>query len=368
LFVSGSESNTIHLNDNRGNMKKSMKFKLGRSLMGLAAVSAMALSACSSSDSTTDTAVDTTIEPDFALSGGVEWIIPYKTGGGFDAYSRGMSDALSKSGAITEEVTPINIDPFVKGVSTLFNREPNGQTVGILPMPAAAAQEIAYPDLAKWKTDQFTILGSIEENGYVVYVSSKSAYKSVADLQAGTGLRTITVEKGSSSSIANVVSSEALGLDFTITFGVGSSEEAVLALIRGDVDYIVYGTSDLVGFVDSGDITPILFLGTPDQRPANLEWLATVPTASEAGYPDLEGVVTEMRLVVGPPGMTPKMVAFWETAVATTLASAELKAWSTEAERPLVPRSAAEAKELFAKTAAQMQVLIPQLIAKGLIS
>ena len=336
--------------------------------MGLAAVSAMALSACSSSDSTTDTAVDTTIEPDFALSGGVEWIIPYKTGGGFDAYSRGMSDALSKSGAITEEVTPINIDPFVKGVSTLFNREPNGQTVGILPMPAAAAQEIAYPDLAKWKTDQFTILGSIEENGYVVYVSSKSAYKSVADLQAGTGLRTITVEKGSSSSIANVVSSEALGLDFTITFGVGSSEEAVLALIRGDVDYIVYGTSDLVGFVESGDITPILFLGRPDQRPAELDWLTTVPTASEAGFPDLEGVVTEMRLVVGPPGMTPKMVAFWETAVATTLASAELKAWSTEAERPLVPRSAAEAKELFAKTAAQMQVLIPQLITKGLIS
>lgn len=336
--------------------------------MGLAAVSAMALSACSSSDSTTDTAVDTTIEPDFALSGGVEWIIPYKTGGGFDAYSRGMSDALSKSGAITEEVTPINIDPFVKGVSTLFNREPNGQTVGILPMPAAAAQEIAYPDLAKWKTDQFTILGSIEENGYVVYVSSKSAYKSVADLQAGTGLRTITVEKGSSSSIANVVSSEALGLDFTITFGVGSSEEAVLALIRGDVDYIVYGTSDLVGFVDSGDITPILFLGRPDQRPAELDWLTTVPTASEAGFPDLEGVVTEMRLVVGPPGMTPKMVAFWETAIATTLASAELKAWSTEAERPLVPRSATEARELFAKTAAQMQVLIPQLIAKGLIS
>ena len=348
-------------------MKKSIKSKFGRSLVGLAAVSAMALSACSSSDTTSDSVVDTTIEPEFALAGGVEWIIPYKTGGGFDAYSRGMSDALSASGAISEEVTPINIDPFVKGVSTLFNRKPDGQTVGILPMPAAAAQEIAYPDLAKWKTDQFTILGSIEENGYVVYVSSKSAYKSVADLQAGTGLRTITVEKGSSSSIANVVSSEALGLDFTITFGVASSEEAVLALIRGDVDYIVYGTSDLVGFVESGDIVPILFLGTPDQRPAALAWLATVPTASEVGHPELEGVVTEMRFVVGPPGMTPKMIAFWEAAIATTLASAELKAWSVEAERPLVPRSAASARELFEKQIAQMQALIPALVAKGLV-
>ena len=137
---------------------------------------------------------------------------------------------MKESGSITEEVTPINIDPFVKGISTLFARDADGQTIGILPMPAAIAQEIAYHDLAKWKTEQFTILGSIEENGYVVYVASKYDYKSVADLQAGTDLKTITVEKGSSSSIANVVSSEALGLDSKITFGVGSSEEAVLSL------------------------------------------------------------------------------------------------------------------------------------------
>lgn len=343
---------------------------LNRSFVGLAAVGVLALGACSSGSTTSDTEPETTttVEPDFALSGGVEWVIPYKTGGGFDAYSRGVSAALSTSGAITEEVTPINIDPFVKGVSTLFNRKPDGQTVGILPMPAAAAQEIAFPDLAKWKTDQFTILGSIEENGYVVYVSSKSDYKSVADLQAATDLRTITVEKGSSSAIANVVSTEALGLKSTITFGVASSEEAVLALMRGDVDYIVYGTSDLVGFIESGDITPILFLGTPDQRPAELTWLATVPSAAEVGYPELEGVVTEMRLVVGPPGMTSKMVAFWEDAIAKTLASPELKAWSVDAKRPLVPRSAAVARDLFTKQVAQMQILIPALIAKGLVS
>jgi tripartite-type tricarboxylate transporter receptor subunit TctC len=353
-------------------MKKSVKSKLGRSLIGLAAVSAMALSACSSGSSGSSGAeteeTTTTVEPDFVLDGGVEWVIPYKTGGGFDAYSRGVSAALKESGSITEEVTPINIDPFVKGISTLFARDADGQTIGILPMPAAIAQEIAYPDLAKWKTEQFTILGSIEENGYVVYVASKSDYKSVADLQAGTDLKTITVEKGSSSSIANVVSSEALGLDSKITFGVGSSEEAVLALVRGDVDYIVYGTSDLVGFVESGDITPILFLGTPDQRPEGLAWLAAVPTASEAGYPELEGVVTEMRLVVGPPGMTPKMVAFWEAAIASTLASPELNKWSVDAGRPLVPRSAAEARDLFAKQVALMQTLVPSLIAKGLIS
>lgn len=335
--------------------------------MGMAVVAAMTLGACSSGSSS-DGESDGGEEADFALAGGVEWVIPYKTGGGFDAYSRGMSAMLSQSGAITEEVTPINIDPFVKGVSTLFSREADGQTIGILPMPAAAAQELAFPDLAKWKTGEFTILGSMEENGYVLYVSSKSKYKTVADLQAATDLKTITVEKGSSSAISNVVTTEALGLKSEITFGVASSEEAVLALIRGDVDYIVYGTSDLVGFIESGDITPILFLGTPDQRPAQLEWLAAVPSAADAGYPELEGVVTEMRLVVGPPGMTPKMVAFWENAVATTLASPEMQKWSVDNERPLVPRSAADAKALFQKQVDQMNVLIPSLIAKGLIS
>ena len=80
-------------------MKKSMKSKFGRSLVGLAAVSAMALSACSSSDTTSDSVVDTTIEPEFALAGGVEWIIPYKTGGGFDAYSRGFWSNFRRSNA-----------------------------------------------------------------------------------------------------------------------------------------------------------------------------------------------------------------------------------------------------------------------------
>ena len=350
-------------------MKKSKKLKFGRSLIGLAAVGAMALSACSSGSSGAEIIEETTttVEPEFALSGGVEWIIEYGTGGGGDAYSRAVSAALTSSGTITEEVTPVNISPFVKGVSTLFNRKPDGQTIGYLPMPAAAAQELIFPDLAKWKTDQFTVLGSMEENGYVIYVSGKSKYKTVADLQAATDLKSITVEKGSSSAIANVVSAEALGLKSTLTFGLESSADAALALIRGDVDYIVYGTSDLVGFVESGDIVPILFLGTPDQRPAALAWLATVPTASEVGHPELEGVVTEMRFVVGPPGMTPKMIAFWEAAIATTLASAELKAWSVEAERPLVPRSAASARELFDKQIAQMQALIPALVAKGLV-
>ena len=36
--------------------------------------------------------------------------------------------------------------------------------------PAAAALQIQDPDLAKWETDKFTVLGSVDENAYVVYV------------------------------------------------------------------------------------------------------------------------------------------------------------------------------------------------------
>lgn len=42
----------------------------------------------------------------------------------------------------------------------MFNAKPDGYTVGILPMPAAIAQEIQDPDLARWKTRDFTVLGS----------------------------------------------------------------------------------------------------------------------------------------------------------------------------------------------------------------
>ena len=253
-------------------------------------------------------------DPGWAPSGDVTWIVPYNPGGGFDTYSRGLAQVLSEGGFLPDGVTVVveNITPIQQGVAAMFNGDPDGHTMGILPMPAAIAQELINPEISPWSTGEFTVLGSIEENAYVLYVAADGPYRSIGDLQAASGLQSLTVERGSSSSIANVVATGALGLDAQINFGAEGSEEAATALIRGDVDYIVYGTTDLVGFMDSGDLAALLFLGTEDQRPEALTWLADVPSIADVGYPEAAGSVTELRAVVMPPGLDDEVAEYWK--------------------------------------------------------
>jgi len=304
--------------------------------------------------------------PGWEPSGDVTWIVPYNPGGGFDTYSRGLAQVLSEGGFLPDGVTVVveNITPIQQGVAAMFNGDPDGHTMGILPMPAAIAQELINPEISPWSTGEFTVLGSIEENAYVLYVAADGPYQSIDDLMGASGLNSLTVERGSSSSIANVVATGALGLDAQINFGAEGSEEAATALIRGDVDYIVYGTTDLVGFMDSGDLRALLFLGTEDQRPEALTWLADVPSIADVGYPEAAGSVTELRAVVMPPGLDDEVAEYWKRTLITAMMSDDFAAWSEEAGRPIIPRGSESAKNVMAAQVDTMKSLDPDLVAQ----
>jgi tripartite-type tricarboxylate transporter receptor subunit TctC len=292
----------------------------------------------------------------------IEWIVPYTPGGGFDTYSRGIAETM-QTVAMPDGTNVVvrNQPPLPQGITAEYTAKPDGYTIGILPMPAAIAQEIQDPDLAKWETEKFTILGSVDENAYVVYVPADSPYETVDDLIAADGLKTVTVEEGSSSALAGQATIEALGLDAKVTYGLEGSAEVVTAMLRGDADFIVYGSTDLVGFVESGDIKPLLFLGTEDQRPEELEWLADTPGAEEAGYPDLAGAVTELRLIVAPPDLPDDVATWLRDALYETMTSDEFKDWATKAERPIVPRDWQDATKVAEEQITAMQELVPQL-------
>jgi putative tricarboxylic transport membrane protein len=195
----------------------------------------------------------------------ISWIVPYGPGGGFDVYARGVADALQRT-QLPKGVNAVirNMPPLPQGITAMYTAKPDGYTIGILPMPAAIAEQIQDPDLAKWDTEKFTVLGSVDENAYVVYVAADSPYRSIEDLKNKPDLRSLTVEEGSSSALAGLATIKALGLDAKVTYGADGSADVVTGLLRGDADFIVYGSTDLTGFVESGDIRPVMFLGTED--------------------------------------------------------------------------------------------------------
>jgi tripartite-type tricarboxylate transporter receptor subunit TctC len=293
----------------------------------------------------------------------IEWIVPYSAGGGFDVYSRGIADAMQKTKHVPDGVNIVirNMPPLPQGITAEYTAKPDGYTIGILPMPAAIALQIQDPDLAKWDTNRFTVLGSVDENAYVVYVAANSPYRSIDDLIAKRGLRSLTVEEGSSSALAGQAAIEALGLDATVTYGAEGSAEVVTGLLRGDADFIVYGSTDLTGFVESGDIRPLLFLGTEEQRPESLAWLKDVPSAQSKGFTDLSGSVTELRLIVAPPELPEDVATYLRNAIYGTMTSPEFAEWAKSAERPTVPRDWQAATQVMNSQIEQMKELVPSL-------
>jgi tripartite-type tricarboxylate transporter receptor subunit TctC len=344
-----------------------------RALLSSAAALALLATACGSDTSATQTeaagATEAGETPDATGSDlafpedDITWVVPYTPGGGFDTYSRGVAKVMEEVALPSGVNVPVsNITPIQEGIMSMYTADPNGYGIGILPMPAAAAQEIQFPEVSQWETDKFTILGSVDENAYVVYVPSDSPFETIDDLMAAGGLKALTVEKGSSSSLASLAAIAGLGLEGELLYGAEGSQEVATAAIRGDVDFFVYGTTDVIGFVESGDVRPLLFLGTPEQRPESLEWLADVPSAGDVGYPELEGAVTELRAIVGPPDMPEEVATYLSDAIWRTMQSDEFKAWAEEAGRPIVPRNAVSAKEAVDKQIAAMKELIPRLL------
>ena len=330
-----------------------------RGVVAAGLVAALALTSCGSDGGSNDSA---------GGSGGwtpdkdITWIVPYSAGGGFDVYARGIAQVMQET-QLPDGVNVVirNMPPLPQGITAMFTAKSDGYTVGILPMPAAIAQQIQDPDLAKWETDEFTVLGSVDENAYVVYVAADSPYQTIEDLQAGKGLRSLTVEEGSSSALAGLAAIEALGLDANVTYGAEGSAEVVTGLIRGDADFITYGSTDLTGFVESGDIRPLLFLGTEEQRPESLTWLADVPSAESKGLTDLSGAVTELRLIVAPPNVPEDAATYLRQAVHATITSPEFADWAAKADRPIIPRDWQAATKVMNAQIEQMKVLVPTL-------
>lgn len=299
----------------------------------------------------------------------ITFVVPYSPGGGFDTYARGVAEYMRSGGHLPSDVNIVveNVTPLPEGISRMYNADADGHTIGILPMPAAIAQEIQFPDVAQWETREFSVLGSVDENAYVIYVAGDGPYADFEELQAGSGLRSITVEKGSTSSLAAVTAIETLGLDAQMSFGAEGSQEAATSLLRGDVDFLVYGTTDLIGFVESGDIRPVLFLGTDEQRTESIEWLADLPGLADVGHPEAAGAVTELRAIVAPPGVPDAELEILRQALADTLADPDFQAWAEEAGRPLVPRDAESARQAMQTQIANMEELVPRLVEQGLL-
>ncbi len=238
-------------------------------------------------------------------------VAPYGPGGSSDIASRTLARHAEKY--VNQPIQVINRTGAggVVGSTSVLNSKPDGYTlllgrIGSHAVTPARNKKIPY----NW--DSFTYLGMLELNPLVCVVNVDSPYKTIDDLveklksepgainfsSAGVG----TVDFMTSYRLLLVTG---VGKDAAVHIPAGSGGEAVTSVVGGHTDYTCQNLAPAKSNLESGRLRALL-VTTPDRIPG----LPKVPTAREAGYEDLEGMVG-WSVLAGPPDLPDAVKSYW---------------------------------------------------------
>jgi tripartite-type tricarboxylate transporter receptor subunit TctC len=261
----------------------------------------------------------------------ITFIIPYGPGGGFDTYARAVAPAIERYLPQKVNVVPMNIPAGGggKGMTQLYRSPPDGYTFGIFNIPGAFILQHQQGGRG-FDLNKFTWLGTIGAGEtYAIGVKADSPLKSIADMRELSRTRpvkfTCTGPEGTAYS-AILISCELLGVKPQIITGYKSSNDYVVAALRGDGDAVLATVANLKRFADSGTIRIV----------ATFEEHSSIPGADDAttlGQPELSKIAIE-RMVAGPPDMPPDIKNTLAMAIDKAVRDPQVVAWAEMADVP----------------------------------
>jgi tripartite-type tricarboxylate transporter receptor subunit TctC len=242
-------------------------------------------------------------------------VAPFSAGGDSDLAARNLAQVtqqyLGQSAIVVNKAGASGVigSAFVK------DAKPDGYTL----LLARVGSQAMLPALTRnppYKWNDFTFLGLLELNPYVCAVKSDSRIKVFADLvdeirrnpgklnysTAGVG----TIHEMGPQMLFDILK---LGKDAAVQIPFKGGGEASAALLAGQVEFGCSNLATMLQFIKAGQLRALLV--TTSERYKDIP---AVPTAREAGYPQLERI-TGWSALYGPPGMDREAVARWSEAL-----------------------------------------------------
>ena len=257
-------------------------------------------------------------------------ISPFAAGGDADIAARNLAPVAQR--VLGQSVIVVNRAGASGAIGSLAvrNAKPDGYTL----LLARVGSQAVLPALQKsldYQWNSFTFLGLLELNPLVCAVRADSAHKTLADLAEALRARPgkLNYSTSGAGTILNfgpqlLFDVLGLGKDAAVQIAYKGGSEAALALIAGDVDFTCGNLTSLIGNLKGGKLRALV-----TTTPERLKDLPEVPTAREAGYPQLEAIVGWSALY-GPPGLGQDIVARW---VAVLAAAARDAQWIAATEK-----------------------------------
>ncbi|MEM1382437.1 MAG: tripartite tricarboxylate transporter substrate binding protein [Pseudomonadota bacterium] len=251
-------------------------------------------------------------------------VAPYGPGGASDLSARMVAGAAPQY--LGQPILAVNKTGAagVVGSNFVVNSQPDGYTL----LSARVGSQMGVPAMNKtipYAWDDFTVLGLIELNPFVLVVNPDSGIETFSDFQAkitaGEEMSYSSAGVGTLLHIAVAVMANAMGADFDALTHVPykGGGKARAAVVAGQVDFSFQNLSAVAGALEAGQLTALVV--TMDERQPIIP---DVPTAAEVGQPDLEKIVG-WSAIYGPPDLPDDVVAKW---VETLQSLKEDKAWN----------------------------------------
>jgi putative tricarboxylic transport membrane protein len=288
--------------------------------IALSAIAAIGLACC-----TTGALAQTDWKPDR----NVEIVVGTPPGSGYDSVARKLQEIWQTGSLVEKSVTVVNKPGGFNAVGNAYlNSHPgNGNYVAItgtllLSDNLSGNTAISYKD--------FSPLAVLLNEEIVFAVNSASTIKTGKDFisrlkQDPTSVSVSISGVGGQNHIALGLVAQAGGADASRLKVVGfqGGAEAVTAALGGHVDATVAPASIVAPQLEAGKMRVI---GVPSEKRLGGVY-AQVPTWREQG---VDAVFSQWRGLMGPKGLTPAQIAYWDGVLGKTVAT---QSWKDHIER-----------------------------------
>lgn len=244
----------------------------------------------------------------------IEIIVAYSPGGGADVAARLIGAYASKKWGQPVNVVNMPGASGITGTMRALNARPDGYTL-LLEPHATASMLFAVESDVPFKMDGKTPIALVTLDPVIYTVKADSPWKTLRDVANAAKANPKTFKYG----IAGVSGVAAFSVSqFLFTAGVPLAETnkvvfpggapAVTALAGGHVDFAGQQWSESAGLIGGGKIRGVAVV-----HPTRLPGLPDVPTAKEAGFPELD--VVGWQGLAGPPSLPKAIVDKWNALV-----------------------------------------------------
>jgi tripartite-type tricarboxylate transporter receptor subunit TctC len=268
----------------------------------------------------------------------VRIIVGYGPGGGYDAYARMIAPYLAKTLGTNVVVENQPGAGGITALDNLFVAPPDGLQMMLVNGTGAVLGQLIGQSGVRFDLGKFGHLGTVSASPWIWLVAPNSPIKTPQDaIKAHNQMMWSASGPIDGLSDGAAFTCEALKLDCRVIMGYPGSNEAALAVGKGEMDAIYTSDTSANNYVKAGEGRAVATMGRKKSRffpdtPTIFEALQLDP--DQQWLFDFRATVEDLgRILVVPPNLPPARLAFLQAAVKQALVDPALVAEGERTQR-----------------------------------